>query len=192
MADFDDLIEAQLEGQTIRSAPLETFAFKSGPMHVWPGFGPLTIGEATYSGVGEAGRIDGVTTGAGVAAEEVTSTLFGSEGLLADLAADAEESAGRMKTVRVQFFGEDWQPLGDTIQIFEGVMGPLKATRTPATDDGAATRIVEVRAVNAFANRNRPAFAFFSDRDQRARSSDDNMFVRVATYSEGTVAWPQF
>ena len=202
MADFDDLIEAQLDGATIRASHLVRFDFRSGPKRLWHGFGDLMAAGEVWQGLGDMGQISAIQSGPGQAAEEMTFTLFGSEGLLVNLADDAEESAGRAVEVFLQFFDirqvdaagawVDWQPLSSPLAMFYGIMGPLTASRTEASAEAPAIRSVSVAAVNAFWNRSRPPLAYFSDRDQKARSPYDNMFARVSAYSDGTVAWPQF
>lgn len=196
MAEYDDLIEAQLAGAHLSVAALVTFDFKSGPVRLWSGTGDLAAAGETWQGIGELGQMSAITAGTGLAAEEVDFSLFGSEGLLANLAADAEEAAAREVTVRLQFFriaGVDVHaPIDETIIAWAGTMGPLTAAiAAPASADAQGVRSVSVTAVNAFSNRNRPAFAFYSDRDQKALvSSDDNIFVRMATYAAASVAWP--
>ena len=202
MAEFDDLIEAQLAGATVRTSQLVRFDFRSAPMRLWHGFGDLVAAAEVWQGLGDMGQISAIQSGPGQAAEEMTFTLFGSDGLLANLADDAEESAGRTVEVFLQFFDirqadaagawVDWHLLSSPLAMFYGIMGPLTASRTGASAEVPAMRSVSVPAVNAFWNRSRPALAYFSDRDQKARSPDDNMFARVSAYSDGTVAWPQF
>ncbi len=202
MAQFDDLIEAQLAGATIRAAHLVEFDFKSAPKRLWPGFGDLLAGGETWQGVGEHGRISGIESGTALAAEEMTFTLFGEAGLLDNIADDGDESAGRTVNVYLQFFdirqideagnAVDWAVLDDMLVMFAGTMGPLTATIAGPSDERPGTRIISVPAVSAFSNRNRPALAYFSDRDQQGRSPGDNFCVRVSAYSEGSVTWPVF
>lgn len=202
MAEFEAAIEAQLSGGVVRASPLVHFDFRSGAVRVWPGFGPLDAGGYRWQGIGNLGSMSPVTAGSGGAIEEISFSLFGDETMLATIEEDAEEASGREVNVWLQFFDirqEDeagnwveWQPLSDPLVLFWGRMGPLAVQRTPPGEDARASRIVSVSAQNAFLNRSRPAFAWFTDRDQKSRAASDNMFVRVSQLTEGTVRWPQF
>ncbi len=208
MAQFDDLIEAQLDGATIRVATLVHFDFASAPMRLWQGAGDLVIDGVAWAGIGEAGAMSAVQAGVGGAVEEVEFALFGSADMLANLEADANESAGREVNIHLQFFDirqideagtwVDWQPLGDLISAFWGVMGPMRARRDPPSAGDPASRVLTVTAQSAFVNRARPAFGFFTDADQRGReiadggAGTDNIFIRMPEFSQGRARWPQY
>lgn len=202
MAAFDAVIEAQLSGGVVRAAPLVHFDFLSGPVRVWPGFGPLDAGGEHWQGIGDLGAMSPITAGSAGAIDEMKFSLFGDEEMLGHIEEDAEEASGREVNVWLQFFDVrqmdeagnwvDWQPLSDPLSLFWGRMGPLGVQRTPPGDDGRATRVISVSAQNAFLNRSRPAFAWFTDRDQKSRSPGDNMFILVSQLTEGTVRWPKF
>lgn len=204
MTEFAALIESQIAGSQIRVAPLALFDFKSGPVRLWQGFGDVVIDGFTWQGIGNMAQITNIESGIGQAATELTFQLYGSQGLLDNIEADSEDSQGREVTVYFQFFDTrtkdeggnwvDWSPLDDPIAIFNGIMGPLQISRQPPNEAGVTERTITVRAVNAFLNRSRPRFSFFSDLDQKGRSGsdDDQIFSRIAAYSDGTIAWPSF
>jgi hypothetical protein len=195
MAEFPLAIAAQLAGNTVRAAPLVHFDFRTTPMRLWPGFGPLEAAGETWLGLGDLGSISGTGAGPGQVVEEMAFSLAGGPELLANFAEDAEEATGREVEVWLQFFDEGWAPLDDPFQIFWGVMGPLKVERGESGDDpltARATRLLSVTAANAFINRGRPSYGFFTDRDQKARKPGDNIFLNIARMSEIKVRWPKF
>lgn len=204
MAAFDDLIEAQLAGATVRAAPLVAFAFKSGVGRYWPGFGTLVAGDASWQGIGNLGTLSPITGGTSGAIDEITFSLTGDTSILAHLEEDADESDGREVNVYLQFFDlrrqdedgnwVDWRTLADPISLFWGTMGPLMPQMSPPDENGRRQRIIAVRAQSAFFNVNRPRYRFFSDRDQKARdpTHTDNIFVKTSQFAEGTIRWPQF
>jgi hypothetical protein len=205
VAEFHQAIEAQLSGATVRAASLVMFDFVSGPVRVWPGFGPLVTGGETYQGLGNLGLISAFSAGPGQVVEEMTFQLFADEATLGHFSDDAEESAGREANVYMQFFEirkEDaignwveWQPLDAPFQVFWGKMGPLTAERPEADEnpmDARLTRALSVTASNAFTNRARPAFGFYTDRDQKARHPGDNMFINAYQMADKRVRWPKF
>ncbi len=203
MAKFDDLIEAQIDGATIRAAGLVKFDFKSGLKRYWQGSGTLDAGGEKWLGVGNLGAIEPIQSGPRGAVEEITLSLFGGEGLLANIEADAGESVGREVNLYLQFFDirrtddagnwVDWQPIADMLSLFWGRMGPMSVKRQAAGAEGRGLRSISVTVQNAMTNRRRPPLGFFSNTDQRERgSSSDQICIRISEFAEKTVRWPVF
>lgn len=197
MAEFNALIEAQLDGATVRWANVAFFDFLTTPMRVWGGFGPLRAGDGyDYQGLGELGRLSSIGAGPGGAVDEINMELFGTEAILGDLASDRNQSAGRDVEIKRQFFDVrqfdeggrwvDWQPIDEPITLFFGRMGAMTVKRDEST------RIISVPAQSLLVNRARPALQYFTDRDQKSRSPTDNLCLRISQYSEGSVRWPIF
>lgn len=194
----------QLDGARVRSAGLVVFDFQTQPMRVWSGNGDLRAvirGDTyTFRGIGELGRLS--TAGFGLAGlvEEMTFTLAATETLLSAADEDAAnlETIGRDVELWVQFFddrlGRDWNILGNPLLFFWGKMGPIVITQDPPGSDGAIVRTIEVTAQNALRAHGRPPYSFFSDQDQRARSSDgaDSLCARIPEFVSGSVTWPRF
>lgn len=205
--DFEPAIRAQLAGAAVRAAPLVAFDFRSRMTRLWPGFGPLEAGGYTWEGLGNLGALSQINTGISGSVDEITFTLAAPAEALAYFNDDAEESNGREVSVYLQFFDirrtdeagnwVDWLPLGDPLAMFVGTMGPLKVQRDRAEPAGGRpSRVMSVIASNGFVNRSRPAYAYYSDRDQKARNAiagnpDDNFFVN-ASRTIYTVPWPVF
>lgn len=194
-------IAAQLAGATVRWAPLVAIDLTSGMQRLWPGFGDRVLGGQTYRGIGNLGQIEVLEQGPGQAAVERIYRLFGSAAMLSNFAADADSAAGREVVEYMQFFetretDEDgnwveWQPVGDPIENYWGVMGELRVERPEAAISEQITRVVEVSTTNAFTNRRRPPNAFYTDRDQKARSSGDTIFIAMASVNR-RFRWPNF
>lgn len=205
MAEFDALIEAQIRGARIGYVELVRFDFKSGEIRVHNGFGPFADGNGErWLGLGGLGQMGPINVGSGQAIVEVVFSLTGDAAILANLEADAEESAGREVSRYLQFCdvrGVDeagrtvlWNPIDAPFQIFWGTMGALKVSRSAvqagAGAPAAAQRVVSVPAFNAFINRRKPASGFFSFRDQAARSPGDQIFVSASAMADATASWP--
>lgn len=199
MAAFDALIEAQLSGKTVRVAPLVRFDFRSGPMAVWPGTSPRVFGGETYRPLPGL-SVSALSADAGLVASEMEIQLFATPEMLAHLSEDAAESAGRQVRVGVQFFEMrqrdeagnwvDWQPVDEPLVLFVGRMGPLEVDR-PASD-GEATRVLSVKAQDAFVNAARPPFGTYSHQDQQMRAPGDNLFARQNRMASKKVLWPDY
>lgn len=203
MANFPQLIQAQLRGATVRYADMARFDFKSGEVRLHQGTGKLLDGNGEeWLGIGSMGRAGPIQAGVSGGAEEVEFQLFASADMLVHLESDAEESAGRRVVRYLQFFdvrlrdGDgawvEWTPLDAPLTIFEGIMGPLQVTRPPLQDPTEqASRIITVSALNAFVNRRKPPYAFYSHRDQLGRTnSTDNLFINASRMADAKVRWP--
>jgi hypothetical protein len=200
---FEQTIEAQLGGLTVRYADMVRFMFKSGEVRLHQGTGRLVDGNAEeWQGIGRMGRASAIQAGPGGGADEVTFSLVGDEQILANIAGDAEESSGQEVIRYLQFFDVrqfdengnwvEWRPLDTPLEIFRGIMGPLEVDRQPKLDAAEMwTRVVSVRAVNAFINRRKPPYAYFSHRDQLGRTgSTDNLFINASHMADAKVRWP--
>ena len=203
MAEFHELIEAQLRGATVRATPLVSFDFKSGMKRLWSGAGTQEAGGHKWQGIGALGSMAPIQSGPRGAVEEIEFSLFGEAGLLDKIEADVDESVGREVNVYLQFFDVrktdeagiwvDWQPLDEMISMFWGRMGPLSVKRQAAGVDRRGSRVVSVTVQNALVNRQRPQYGYFSAADQKARGRDgDNIFILMPEFSEGTTRYPQF
>lgn len=207
MADFTYTINAAVSGSHVRVADLVRFEFLSQEVRLWSGFAPLLDNNnETWTGVGKMGVISGVVAGPGQGVEEMTFSLFGDDDMMDKFTLSVDETIGREVHVYQQFFDVrrfdesgawvDWKPLDLPTQIFWGTMGPL-IVDIPFQEVGETEprlQVVSVKASNAFLNRRRPSFGFYSHRDQVARSSGntDQMFVNASRMASVTVRWPKF
>lgn len=198
---FPQLIDAQLRGATVRYSDMVRFYFKSGEVRLHSGTAKLIDGNGEqWLGLGKLGRMSAVNAGPGGGMEEVQFALMGDERILQHLAEDREESADQKVVRYLQFFDirqfdengawVEWQPLDQPIEFFRGTMGPLTVERQPV-DSGQPSRVISVRAVNALVNRRKPPYAFYSHRDQQARTGNtDNLFINASRMSDVKVRWP--
>lgn len=201
MARYADAIEAQLDGATVRCTYLADFAFKSEPTRLWPGFGDLVAGGSTWRGIGNLGRISAIRQASTQKISEVTASLFGDDTLLERIGEALDETDGRELRIYEhwfevrQFDGEgnwiEWDPIGTPASLFRGTMGPPKIEIQPVMPDETPVRIVSVSAQDPLVNTRRPAFGYWSDRDQQARSPGDALFRMMSRVSR-IVAWPSF
>lgn len=207
MAEFPATIAAQLRGGTVRIADMVRFSFLSGEVRLWSGFSDLKDNNnEVWTGIGNLGQISGVIAGPGQGIDELTFVLFGDTTMMAKFAGSVDETIGREVFVYQQFFDVrqfdetgawvDWKPLDSPMVLFWGIMGPLTADR-PKQDVGDVDprlRTISVKAANAFVNRRRPSYGFYSHRDQSARSvgNNDQMFVNASRMASITVRWPKF
>lgn len=205
MAEFHEAIEAQIDGANVRCTTLVWFDFKSGGKGYWPGFGDLDAGGRLYQGTCGLGTLTPMESGPSGGVDEMTFSIAGPPEILQRFPEDMEETIGRDVEVLLQFFDGrkqdpntglyvEWRTLDDPMQLFAGKMGPMNVRHDPGSTTERPMRVVSVTAQNAFINRSRAQFGWFTDIDQKARSpgGDDNMFALVSSLVEGSFEWPQF
>lgn len=195
MVAMDERIIAQLTGQVVSYRELVRFMFKSGEVRLHPGFGAFVDGSGErWEGLDGLGQMSAISAGPGQPIEEMLFSLTATAGMLATLESDADEAAGREVFRYAQFCDPStYAPISTAFQTFWGKMGALKVDR-PKVDSGnpnGAQRIITVSAVNAFVNRRKPPFGFFSHRDQQARTDGtDNIFINASRMANATAVWP--
>lgn len=204
MADFHALIEAQLNGASVSFVELVRFAFKSGEVRLHQGFGVFIDGNGErQQGIGTLGQMSAISAGPGQAIEEMTFTLAADAAILANIEADADEAAGQEVIRYIQFCDVravneagtpvHYAPLDAPFAVFWGKMGAPKVGRSKLDRGarGAAVRTISISAVNAFVNRRKPPFGFFSHRDQLARGDGtDNVFINISRMANAKATWP--
>lgn len=180
-------LAALLQTNAVRVSTLVYFDFASGPIRVWAGFGEITAGGNTWSGLGELGAISEIEIPANGNAPTVTFTLSGVDpSLLAPALAQRVEVYDRTVQVFLQHFDASWIPVGDPLAIYTGRMSTIRAK---APD--AASRVVEVTSEWEFTQRAIPAFGSLSDTDQKVRAPGDRGCEFVASMQSKTVYFPQ-
>jgi hypothetical protein len=200
VAEFDAVVEAQLDAARPYYTVLVFFDFQTQPVRVWHGAGDLAVMGHTWKGLGRLGQISAAGQSQAGIVEELTFRIAASEEMLerADLDAANEDTIGRDVEVWVQFL--DLRPdsrhqlLPERFLYFWGRMGPLTSDRSPPDQAGNVVMSIEIAAQNALRNWSKPPFGMFSDTDQRHRASDgaDAICVRIPEFVDGSVAWPQF
>ena len=180
-------LSALLSSRQVRTAMLVHLDFKSGPMRVWTGFGSIETGGYTWSGLGELGKVGAIEIPANGNAPTVTFTLSGvAPGMIAKALSARDETYDRDVVVYLQHFDETWAPVDGPIPLYFGRMDVMKARATSQT-----TRVVEVTAEWLFSRRTIPAFAYLSDRDQKARVPGDLGAAFVSSMQSKTVIFPR-
>lgn len=169
----------------------------SGPVRAWLGVGdydlpPDDVDEpgGTYLGIGLVGDIPAINQLVGGLAERVEFALNGVDDRVISLADDeADGVVGASVHVGIIFFDEDWQAVDPVSWLWCGT-----ADRTSVTGQASEqshNQSVTVSVGSAFTDRTRPRLSYYTDVEQRSRSSDDSFCSRVARYAiNSTVTWP--
>lgn len=189
MSIVPETVDAVLNNRTIRAALLAKFEFATGTDRVWAGFGNRVMGDGySYKGMGKFGSVDGLSARNDLAAEPMTFKLSGVWPELVTIAKQsADDVKGRLCTVSVQFFEDDWSPLDQPIALRSAVMDQMQYQAT-----GPDQRNISLTAEGLFAARGQAPFAYYTDRDQNARFAGDRGLEGVAALIYRIVTWPDY
>lgn len=190
---FDAVIDLMLAKRIVRMAYLVQFDFKTTPKYLWNGSRRLTTGGHDWVGLRGLGGIDGIDEALDGTSSQVTVTVSAalSSGIMATAAAeDKTEYAGNLLRIWMQFFDENWQPVGSPYARFTAIMDSLSLSRAQ-DGKGGWVRTVTVNAENIFFNRRMAPNGYFTDHDQQARFSGDTglKFIPQLQHTEYPVPW---
>jgi hypothetical protein len=194
---LDALIQAQIDGHLVRRSML-MYVATDVPVRAWTGVGPfehpgdtVDIDGGTYIGLGEIQDIPALSQLVNGVASRIELSLSGVDDRIVALAdADAAEIRSKTVTLGLQFFGSDWQPLGDTLWIWDGEADVIR-TDTTSNPDFSRTRTVTLSVGSITTGRRRPKLNSFTRAQQRRRSADDAFCDRTSLYSGDTeLKWP--
>lgn len=193
MGFFPQTIEAKLAGREVAASLLTFMDFRDTPRRWWMGSGDLVAGGQTWQGTGSMIQIDGLEQALGTNAPRTTFTLSGVDSTIVTL---ARQSSARVKDrpcqVFIQFFelspGGDqmpWAPLDAPYTIWSGFMDQMSYGA-----EGPSQRRVSLTAESIWTGRRRPAYGFYTDRDQNARFAGDRGLEQVVNLINKTIRWP--
>lgn len=163
------------------------------PAFLWSGIGNLYIPADGVLPVGSialgGGELISVPDFQQLIGGTVERLDFTVSGVSEDLARLAFEDAPSVRGARVDVgtvrFDAAWQLASVAWeQVFEA--RSLNISRPRSDDAGNVTRSVTLTIVQGPSTRGRAKLAFFTDADQRRRSSDDAIFSHVAGINLGT------
>ncbi|WP_395393044.1 hypothetical protein WBP07_17885 [Novosphingobium sp. BL-8A] len=172
----------------------ESFALRietDDPFRMWSGDGDLEIPAdivetepAKYIGAGELLNAPDFDQGINYTAERIEIQLSGASTRMIQLAL---EEAATVTNARVHFvtmrFDTEWQ----LVEVeYEAVFRADKITVESQDSDNGRTRTITLSIGTEDTNRNRAPMAYFTDQDQRRRSSTDAIFSNVSGINQGT------
>ena len=194
---LDPLIAAQIDRKLIRMSIL-MYVDTEEPIRAWMGVAPLEkaadavdLTGGTYLGLGAMQGVPALQQLTNGQAQRIELTLSGVDERVAALAdAEAADVRSRIVTLGLQFFGPDWQPLGDTVWIWDGEADVVKAEMI-STPDFTRVRTVSLSVGSTTTGRRRPRLNTFTRSQQRRRSSTDAFCDRTGLYSnDSELKWP--
>lgn len=194
---LDPLISAQIDGHLIRRSVL-MYVATDAPIRAWTGIGnfdhpgdDVDLTGGPYLGLGEMQDIPALQQLVNGVASRIELSLSGVDDRIVALAdSEAAEVRSKVVTLGLQFFDEAWQPLGDTLWIWDGEADVI---RTDSNSDPGfgRTRVVTLSVGSLTTGRRRPRLNHFTRAQQRRRSPDDAFCDLTGLYSGDTeLKWP--
>jgi hypothetical protein len=179
-------------GGRINAAQLLYFDFKDQPMFTFMGFGEIkSLDGQTWKGTGDAVSIEGIGQVAGTIANNVTVRLAHNSDVITDPAIQRTINSstlvkGRRFFTAIQFMDEAWQPLGQFLTTFVGVMDKM------TVHANADLREIILNVENPLVRRRIARPSNFDDRDQKSLYPNDRAFEFISGLKNKTVQWPRF
>lgn len=196
---LEGTIRAQAKGQHVICALFVTFGFKSGPMWVWEGDGPLERGGHTWRGVGHRvdgegnplQSIEGLEQAINGNAPQMTLVLSGVDSTVVTAASsdDPDEIEGRDLTVQIGFFDATLPGLVPLDGLL--TLGVWTMQRPSFQATGPTLRTITLPCETLFAQRSRAPFGMLTDRDQQRRFPGDLGCQWPPRLVDRDVAWPR-
>lgn len=165
---------------------------------LWLGVGHCEAGidaddgsGAIYKGLGEMLDVPAFQQLINGTAERIELHVSGvSQQIMALASSEADDVKGAPLYIGLGVFGADWQLLAAPTWLKRLTVDYLSIEQQ-GTRDGTI-RTVSLSARSVFTGRRRPGLSFFTDAEQKARSSGDRFCEHVRRYSQGeTKAWPR-
>lgn len=200
MAFLPSAVAAQAAGQHVICSLYATFDFKSGPLYVWEGDGPITRGGHDWLGMGQrqdgSGNplqsIEGLEQAANGTAPQLNLTLSGVDSTVVAAAKsdDPDEIEGRDLTVQIGFY--DATVPGALVEL-GGLLtlGVWSMQKPGFTANGPRLRTISLPCETLFAQRSRAPFGLLTDRDQQRRFAGDLGCQWPPRLVDREVSWPR-
>lgn len=175
-------VQTEFDADVLRPFYAVELAFDSGTSRIWSGYGDITFGGNTYSGVGTLGAISRIEE-----TQEIASTgvRFGLSGIPSDILSVAlsEPYQGRSAKIYLGVFDANYGVIADPFLCFDGRMDVM------AINDDGDTSTITVTAEHRLIDLERPRLRRYTSEDQKALYSGDKGFDFVADLQDKTIAW---
>jgi hypothetical protein len=165
----------------VRDLPIPAGGAEDTDGAIYESHGQLVgVPQFTVALNGEADRVDFSMSWTGITGE-IAAALAASRGA---------EIRGKATDVGLVLFDEDMQPVAPVWWLASYTADSL--TFEKGGTAAAQTRTAKLACGNVFSARKRPSLSYFTDIDQKRRSSDDAFCDQVTKYYSGsTVVWGQ-
>lgn len=191
MAAIHDIPDEVLRRGDIACTILCQMDFATNPQNWWLGYGPLSVGDVTYQGTGDAIKISAMQLGYGTSAGMIRFTV---DNASPQMLAASDNQEAEVNARRCQVFYQLFSTIesgdnhygrlvGDPISMFVGQMKNMTTTST------AETRQIELECYGRMSSQGKPPFGRWTDGDQQARYPGDLGLSLLPTLVDKSVTW---
>jgi len=196
MAYFSDDQLDFISQNTVRFDFLVKLEFRSGTKYVWSGEYDLTVDGNVYKPLHGIATIEGLGQNSGTDSSQISFTAAGvpsqDPDFLTIVLEETNDVSQQLVTVYMQFFDDNWQPIGSPMSIWWGFMQPPRISKTTTNNADGQSQSVVLTAENVFYNRSRPPRGRYTDRDQQSRFVGDKFFQFVPTLLNFSTTYPDY
>lgn len=196
-----DAVLAQASGLHVVASLFVTFDFRSAPLRVWEGDGPIEREGLLWSGMGTGVNgdgsplqsIDGLELAMDGSAPQLTLGLSGVDSRVVQAAQQDvanEEVEGRDLTIRIGFWDATKYPAMEPLDSLI-TLGIWTMQKPSFSATGVTLRNIALPCETLFAQRSRAPFGLLTDRDQQRRYKGDKGCQFPPTLVDRDVAWPR-
>ncbi len=179
---LDTLNEAAIDASKVISVLFAELNFPSGMVRVHSAIGTITWGGNSWLGVGQFGRVDGLTEEAELSRKTVTYTLTGIPNDLIAIVL-GENYQGRTAKVYIGFFNTTtYQMIAEPELLDSGLMDVTVI-------DESQECSVSITAESRIASWSRPLVRRYTDAEQQARYPGDKGLEFIAQASQKEIVW---
>ena len=182
-----------LDQGSVRMATLGEFHFRAGTFYLWNGEGVLNAFSQEWRGLSYGGSLGDIPSMRGTDADVVRAQLSGTDASLGAIAKRSRDDVrGRPAYVWTGLFDQHWQPLGDKIPLWWGIMHRINIERVPGDEESGGSIILGLEIESVFSSRARTGASRYTDADQIFRHPGDEFCRFVAGLSRQTLTWPDY
>lgn len=156
--------------------------FDSGTVRYWSGYGTMTIGGSSFTGVGTLGSITPIEETEDLSARGLTIQLSGIPSALISLAL-SEDYQGRKASIFFGALNADTGAVLDVVTVFAGRMDVMTIT-----DDGQSATI-SFAVENRLIDFQRTRESRYTHEEQIRRYAGDNGLEYVAGLQDKVIYW---
>lgn len=157
-------------------------SFASGSVYVWSGYGDLTWGSNTYSGVGTLGAISNVSEGSEISARGITVSMSGIPSDLISLVL-ADVRQGAVGKVHMGFLNSSGVVIDDPILMFEGKLD------VPSIQEGGDTSTITLTYESRLIDLQRARESRYTNEDQQRAFPGDLGCEFIPSLQEAQITW---
>lgn len=180
--DLSDDMSAAIASNAITPAILLQIAFRSQTVYCWTGCGILSYGGNSYQGIGDLGKVEGISEGSAVSADGCTISLSGiDQVILGECLTDIQ--LGAPVTLSLALLDSNGNVINTPYAMFVGTVDQ------PVITPGLDTITISLKLENKLVNLQRSNQRRYTAADQNLYYPGDTFFNWVEQLNDQALKW---